>query len=71
MRPASAVQPSSSCLPRERGNASNARTRACATSRISRTERIEEAMRRCGGNLTRAAEALNVGRSRSTAAPSS
>ena len=57
-RPASALQ----LLPSVEGDAPDARTRGRDLLHLS-TERIEEAMRRCGGNLTRAAEALNVARS--------
>ncbi len=59
MRPASAMQV---IAPEGEREASDARTRGRDLPHLS-TECISDAMRRCGGNLTRAAEALNVARS--------
>ena len=62
MRPASAVHALQLMPPEGEREASDARTRVRDLPHLS-TERIEDAMRRCAGNLTRAAEALNVARS--------
>ena len=56
-------QPSSSSPSREKRTRSDV-TRARARVHLAHlsTQQIEDALRRCGGNLTQAAEKLNVGR---------